>query len=38
LVSGDRGSVHAAGISIRHLAVMESGDEDLEDFIIEDLI
>jgi uncharacterized cysteine cluster protein YcgN (CxxCxxCC family) len=37
-MSGDSGSAHKAGISIRHFAVPESGDEDLEDFIIEDLI
>jgi uncharacterized cysteine cluster protein YcgN (CxxCxxCC family) len=38
LISGRDESVHEAGISVRKMAVTETGLEDLEDFIVEDLI
>jgi len=38
LVSRRSESVHEAGISVRKMAVTETGLEDLEDFIVEDLI
>jgi uncharacterized cysteine cluster protein YcgN (CxxCxxCC family) len=37
LISGNSDSVHKAGISVRRIAITETGMEDLEDFIVEDL-
>jgi uncharacterized cysteine cluster protein YcgN (CxxCxxCC family) len=35
LICGDRERVHEVGASIRSFAVLEQGDEDLEDFVID---